>query len=50
MIVRELDGESYCVRFCGRPAVVALPLGVADGTPVVELVCIEHAHSEEVSR
>ena len=48
MIVREWDGESYCVRFCGRPAVVALPLGMVDGTPVVELVCIEHGDAEQV--
>lgn len=50
MIVREWDGESYCVHRCGRPAVVARPLGMVDAMPVVELVCIDHAHDEEASR
>lgn len=39
MIVREWDGESYCVHRCGRPAFVEQPLGMAGPVPVIELLC-----------
>ena len=46
MFVRRWDGESYCVRLCGRPAVVEKPLGMAGSVPVIELWCLDCAEAD----
>lgn len=40
----DWDGESYCCADgCTNPATHELLNGMADATPVVELVCCRHA-------
>ena len=46
MMLRKWDGESYCARACGRPAVVEQPLGMAGPVPVIELLCYDCAEAE----
>lgn len=40
------DGESYCIKGCGNPAVASVPYAMIDEIPVMELVCINHMEDE----